>query len=178
MSKIVQGKDCVVFKWNVSLSVWVPYACARSSTITITTDVLETSITGSGKYRTFLPVANSFTGSIEGLMQLMKTNTVSIADLIALQLAHTVLLMRFVNENEEGDIFTMEANFYLTSSGITSSFDNVNTFSCELKGTGPLTLIYTPTPVISGRMNRKEFTLPLSDDSIVITELMLQTLSV
>lgn len=65
---LVFGKDVTVFKYDSDVDVWVPYACARSCSLPISTGVLETSITGSGKFRTFVPTANSFTGTLEGLM--------------------------------------------------------------------------------------------------------------
>lgn len=163
---LVFGKNVTVFKYDADVDVWVPYACARSCSLPISTGVLETSITGSGKFKTFLPTANSFTGTLEGLMTLEKINTIGIADLIALQLAQTILLMRFEYQDDDSHTFTMEASFIITGSTVTSSFDNVTTFSVDLQGTGALTLIYTPTPLIQGVMHRVEFTLPAGSASV------------
>lgn len=170
-SNLVLGENVTVFKYESSINVWVPYACARSCSFNVDTDSIETSITGAGKFRTYLPVANSFTGSLEGLTQLNTANNLSVADLMALQLAHTLLLMRFEDISNSGNVFTKEGYFFITNITQTASFDNVATFSVALQGTGALTLIYTPTPIIQGIMYRHEFVLPAGDLSVTLIEL-------
>jgi hypothetical protein len=171
MSEIVKGENVTVFKYVQSINAWVPYACARSCSFSVETDTIETSITGSGKYRTFIPRSNASTGSLEGLTQLEKVNNFSIADLIAMQIAHEILLMRWEDISDNGDVFTKELEMFITNTTQTASFDNVATFSVSLQGTGPITLVYTPTPLIQGIMYRKEFILPANDDSIILAEL-------
>jgi hypothetical protein len=171
MSELVKGENVTVFKYESSINVWVPYACARSCSFSIETDTIETSITGSGKYRTFVPRSNASTGSLEGLTQLEKVNNLSIADLIQLQVNHEILLMRWEDISDNGDVFTKELEMFITNTTQTASFDNVATFSVSLQGTGPITLVYTPTPIIQGIMYRKEFILPANEDSIVLSEL-------
>ena len=170
MGNLVKGKNVTVFKFDDSIDVWVPYACARACTFSLDTDTIETSITGSGKFKTLLPRSNSFNGSLDGVTQLMKENHLSIADLMALQLAHTIMLMRFEDISDDGDVFTKEAMFFITNCTQTASFDNVATFSVALQGTGPLTLIYTPTPIIQGIMYREEFTLLAGETDITVPE--------
>lgn len=170
-TNIVLGENVTVFKYDDLIDVWVPYACARSCTFTLETDIIETSITGAGKFRTFLPVSNSFTGTLEGLTQLDTANNLSIADLMALQLSHTILLMRFEDVSNVGKVFTKEARFFITNTSETASFDNVATFSVNLQGTGQLTLIYTPTKIIQGIMYREEFILPNGQASVTIPAL-------
>lgn len=171
MSNLVKGKNVTVFKFDDSIDVWVPYACARSCSFSLDTDTIETSITGSGKFKTFLPRSNSFNGSLDGVTQLLKAAHLSIADLMALQLAHTIMLMRFEDISDDGDVFTKEAMFFITNCTQTASFDNVATFSVALQGTGALTLIYTPTPIIQGIMYREEFILPNGQASVTIPAL-------
>jgi hypothetical protein len=171
MSELVKGENVTVFKYVASINAWVPYACARSCSFSIETDTIETSITGSGKYRTFVPRSNASTGSLEGLTQLEKINNLSISDLIQLQVDHEILLMRWEDVSDNGDVFTKELEMFITNTTQTASFDNVATFSVSLQGTGPITLVYTPTPLIQGIMYRKEFILPANEDSIVLSEL-------
>lgn len=171
MSNLVKGENVTVFKYDSNILAWVPYACARSCSFSIETDTIETSITGSGKYRTFVPRSNASTGSLEGLTQLGTVNNVSIADLITLQISHEILLMRWEDVADNGQIFTKELEMFITNTTQTASFDNVATFSVSLQGTGPITLVYTPTPIIQGIMYRKEFILPSGEDSIELAEL-------
>jgi predicted secreted protein len=167
---LVQGANCTVFKYDTDLSVWVPYACARSASLSLSTDTIETSITGSGNFRTYLPVADAFTGSLEGVTQLEMVNKISIADLMASQIAHEIFLMRFEDINNDGDVFTKEGYFFITNTTQTASFDNVATFSVNLQGTGPLTLIFTPTPLIFGVMHRAEFVLLAGNVSVTVPD--------
>lgn len=170
MGNLVKGKNVTVFKYEDSISVWVPYACARSCTFSFDTSFLETSITGQGAFRTYVPEAHSFTGSLEGLTQLEKVNHLSIADLMAIQINMEVMLMRFEDVSDDGDVFTKEALFFITNTTQTASFDNVATFSVALQGTGELTLIYTPTPIIQGIMYRQEFVLLAGETDVTVPE--------
>lgn len=171
MSNIVKGENVTVFKYDDTIFAWVPYACARSCSFTIETDTIETSITGSGKYRTFVPRSNASVGTLEGLTQLGLANNLSIADLITLQINHEILLMRWEDVADNGQVFTKELEMFITNSTQTASFDNVATFSVSLQGTGAITLVYTPTPIIQGIMYRKEFILPAFADNVVLSEL-------
>lgn len=169
-SNFVLGKNVTVFKFDESITAWVPYACARSCNFTLDIDTIETSISGSGKFRTYLPVSNAFTGDTEGLTQLGKANHLSVADLMQLALNHTIMLMRFEDIAENGDAFIKEAYFFITNVTQTASFDNVATFSVTLQGTGELTLVYEPTPIIQGVMYRQEFILPAGETEVTIPQ--------
>ena len=170
MGNLVKGRNVTVFKFVPGPNTWVPYACARSCSFSLDTDSIETSITGAGAFRTFLPRANSFTGSLEGITQLEMANRLSIADLMALQIAHTIMLLRFEDINDDGDAFIKEAMFFITNTTQTASFDNVATFSVALQGTGGLTLIYTPTVIRTGIMYRQEFTLVAGETEVTVPE--------
>ena len=56
-------------------NVQVPFGCARSVTFDISTDFIETSVTQSGAFKTFLPSGKQFSGNIEGLVFLDKPQT-------------------------------------------------------------------------------------------------------
>lgn len=170
MGYLVRGENVTVLKYDTGVNAWVPYACARSCTFTVETSSIETSITGAGKFRTFRPQANTFTGSLEGLTQLEKPNHISIADLMQIQITHEMMLMRFEDVSDNGDVFTKEAEFFITNCTQTASFDNVATFSVNLQGTGELTLIYTPTPIIQGVMYRQEFVLLATETDVTVPE--------
>jgi predicted secreted protein len=139
---IVKGEDVVVYFYDDVLDDYVTYACARSCSFNLTTDTIETSITGQGTFRTFLPTAHSFTGSIEGLVNLDKSSpNLTIGSLLDKQINNTLLLMQFDYRDEDGNFLTLEASFYITGSSLISSFDNVATFNVEFIGTGQLTII-------------------------------------
>ena len=72
---LVRGEDVIlsILKYQDYVGqVYVPIACARSVTFDISTDFIETSVTDSGAFKTFLPSGKQFSGSIDGLVFLDK----------------------------------------------------------------------------------------------------------
>lgn len=157
MSKVL-GKDVIVYIYDDGQ--WKMYACGTNCTLEVTTDFIETSVKGNGKFRNFVPTVNSFTGSIEGLVNFDLDNTLSLQDLRSKQLAHTKLLMQFERTDTTG-VFTYvdEAYFFISSSSDSGPVDGMNSFSISLIGTGALTQSFVPTPVNpSGKVKRYEYT--------------------
>lgn len=115
------------------------YACALSASLNLTTEFIETSVSGTGTFATFLPTKNSFTGTLEGLTSLEEGGMLSIADLRQRQIAQELLSMKFQCTDEGGNIFTEEGSFYISSSSYSGSHDDMSHFSIELIGTGLLT---------------------------------------
>ena len=66
---LVRGEDVIlgVNQFDGEEFVFVPFGCARSVTFDISTDFIETSVTESGAFKTFLPSGKQFSGNIEGL---------------------------------------------------------------------------------------------------------------
>lgn len=165
---LVLGTGAVILFYSTLTDSWVPYGCARTGAIDVTTDFIEVTGLRSGKFRDFLPTVNSFTGTLEGLHNLNTPGLVSIADLQTKELTHQVLLIRFDYTSEQGDHYVLEGNFYISSSRINNSFDNVSTFSVDLKGTGELTQQYTATPIIRGIVIREQFIILQGADDVTI----------
>ncbi len=142
MSDIVSGKDVVVYIYDSG--VWKLYACARSCTLTITTEFIETSVAGYGLNATYLPTKNTFSGSLDGVVSLEPGSILNYPDLQQRQITHQTLLMRFQRTSRTGVVYTSEVTFYISSSSDTGSYDNANVFTIELKGTGIPGQVFTP----------------------------------
>lgn len=142
-TELVKGDSVIVYT-NMG-GVWTMFACARTATLNVNTAMIEISSAGSGDFAHFLPTKHSFTGSIDGLVNLDNTN-LRLSDFRAMQLAKTMLLMRFERTSTGGLTYASEANFYITDSQDTSSYADVATFSIQLQGTGGITEIFTPLP--------------------------------
>lgn len=140
----VQGKNVVLLE-DVS-GTWTPYGCARSVSINISTDFIETSVSGTGLNATFLPTKNSFTISMDGVVAIAETGKLSIADLRAKQLAHTILSLRYQRTDDAvtPHTYSEECQAFISSSSDTGSFEDMDTFSIEMRGTGAITQISTP----------------------------------
>lgn len=149
---LVPGEQYVIYIY--SGGIWTPYACVRSGSMSIETDTIETTVSGSGNYRTFEPTVHGFSASFDGVISANVSGSLVLSDLQALQLAKTKLLMRFIQTSVANDIYIKQAYFYITGSTDTGSFDGIATFQISLKGTGAITQIYTPPPTTTGIVYR------------------------
>jgi len=66
---LVRGEDVILSAYTAAPGgqAYYPFGCARSVTFDISTDFIETSVTGSGAFKTFIPSGKQFSGNIEGL---------------------------------------------------------------------------------------------------------------
>ena len=152
MAKVF-GDNAVLFFYDSGS--WKLYACDRSITLDVTTEVIETSVSGSGNWATFLPTKNSWTGSMDGVVSLNEINKLSLPDLRQRQYAGTLLLLRFQHTATDGTVYTEQGTAIITDSNDIGAYNSVNIFTIQLKGTGPLTQIFTPVTVINpGKVKR------------------------
>jgi len=138
---------------------WKPYACARSCTLSTTTELIETSVTGSGKFKHFTPTVNSFSGNIDGIVSLDEAGSLTLYELRQYQLGHVLQRMRFTRTAMDGvSVYIDTVDFYITNVTDTSAFDSINTFSVELQGTGVLDQTIIVQPPIITAVKRFEYT--------------------
>ncbi|CAB5218518.1 hypothetical protein UFOVP217_30 [uncultured Caudovirales phage] len=140
----VNGKDVVLSIYNIDLDTYIPIACARSITFDIQRDTIETSITGSGNFRTYIGGAASFTGNCDGLVQLdCNFDTYyHMGGLYDLMLNNQAVDIKYFEEDQDGNELSKECLVIIESINETSSFDNVNTFSIGFKGVGTPVITY------------------------------------
>ena len=139
----VRGED-VVLSINVG-DVLTPIACGRSITFDIQNDLIETSITNNGNYRTYTPGALSWSGNIEGLVFIYKDNSTfnGLGQLYDLITNGTSININYYEVDEDGTTFLNKTgNAFIESINETSSFDNMVTFTANIRGTGQITITY------------------------------------
>ena len=134
----VLGKNVVVLAKQGS--EWVLYACATSATLNVTTDIIETSVSGNGRFKSFLPTADSFTGTLEGVTSFEPDGKLSLQDLRKKQIDHELLRIKFQRSVDPENVYSEEASFYITSSSDVGSYDGMNNFTIEMQGTGILSV--------------------------------------
>jgi len=149
---LVAGENFVL--WFLDGGVYKPYACARSGDIQVSTETLETTVTGSGNWKTFEGSVHAFTVGMEGVVSLNVSNHLSIAELQAKQFTKEKIYCRYIATSSSNDIYRMEFYAIITGSTITSSFDGVTTFGVSMQGTGAISQIFTPPPPNSGEVYR------------------------
>lgn len=163
MSKVL-GKNVIAYIFHGGM--WKVAVCARSCEFTTTTEFIETSVRGSGKYKRFRPTVNSCTGSMEGVVTLDEPNTLAVSDLRSLQLAQTRLLLRFQRTDESGNVYTDEVYAYISQTADVGDFKEAANFSLDLIGDGEITQVFTPTPTTGGTVVRVDFTATAGQDSL------------
>jgi len=166
---LVRGDNFIFYVY--SGGTWKPYACARSGNISVETEILDTSVTGSGDWRTFEAAVHSFSGSIDGLVSLNEASLITLPELQALQFAKTKIYCRFTATSVAGDIYTQQFYAVITNSTSTGSFDGMATFSIAFKGTGAISQIYTPPSPTTGivyRYPEQGNTAPVADGTYTV----------
>lgn len=135
---LVKGIDAV-FKINSNI-----VACARSVTFDIQRELIETSGAGTGVFKTYKPAAIGFSGTIEGLVNIVTSGSVEgINNLYDYLIDGVSLLCTFyeVDGGTPQSFLQKDCTMYLTSLTEVASFDNIATFTATFTGTGPLTII-------------------------------------
>jgi len=146
---LVRGENVIVAEYNSIIDGWVLYGCARTCSLNVTTDFVETSVSGTGKFATFKPSKISVSGSLEGLVNIGATNLLSLSDLRKKQLDGTPILLRFQRIAIDGvNNYVDEFTCYISASEDNGAVDGMNSFTVEFKGTGQLTQLFTATPLV------------------------------
>lgn len=130
---MVLGKDVTVRIYNAG---WKLYACASSCALSVSTSTVETSTTGSGAWATFMAQKHSWSGTLDGMVNL--DENITLFDLRALQIAMTPIQIQFERIDQSGASYTDTGTAIIVSSSDTGQMGDVATFSIELQGTGAL----------------------------------------
>lgn len=154
---LIRGENVIVAEYIALVDAFVLYGCARTCDLVLDTEFLETSVTGSGKFASFLPAKMSFVGNISGLVSLNESNLLSLPDLRAKQLAQEKLIIRYARTALDGSIYNEQGSFYIKSSTDEGPHDGINTFGIVLQGTGALVQDFTPTEILAN-VKRFEYT--------------------
>lgn len=139
----VRGEDVILSIENAH--IYTPIGCARSITFDISNELIETSITNNGKYRTYIPGALEWSGSIEGLVFIYKDNSTynGLGQLYDIIQSGQQITLNWYESDMEGTTFLNKIGYgYIESINETASFDNIATFSANFKGSGAITITY------------------------------------
>lgn len=118
-----------------------PIICGRSIQFDISRDMIETSISGSGYYRTYVPGAIQWTGSMEGFVVIDTTQDGVLKQMYDYITNGTSFLVTWYEEDTTGTYYLQKSGTaYMNSISEVSSFDNMATFTLNFTGTGPITI--------------------------------------
>ena len=154
--KLIPGEN-VLLEFFENGQWWI-YKCARSASIILSVEMIETSVSGSGIWSTSLPTKNNWRGTLEGIMTTTDNAALTLADLLDRCMNHTEMMMSFQATDLVGGVIRCTGNCYLTGVTQTGSFDNIATFNADFIGTGALTQSYSPIVQPTPKMYRYEYT--------------------
>lgn len=152
MSDLVPGID-YVFYINDG-GIYKEYMCARTMDIPANTDMIETTVTGAGNWKSYEPAVHSYNINLQGVISLDAATNLTFPQLRAMQFAKTKLLWRSVMTSQQGNTYIESGYAYISNSVPTQSFDGISTFSISFQGTGAIVPIITPPPPNTGEVYR------------------------
>lgn len=134
----IKGEDVVLINADTDIQ----FACARQITFNIDRELLETSITGTGMYRSYTPGAIAWSGDLEGIAMTMNDHTAGGLENLYefIQNGNLIQLRWYETDVENAHWLKKEGNAYLNSISEISSFDNIVTFNASFTGSGPITI--------------------------------------
>jgi hypothetical protein len=141
---LVSGKDVILTINDLSAGD-LPIGCARAITFDIQRDMIETSGPGNGNFRTYMPSAITYTGSIEGLVFLDTDNSIkmTMGGLYQLLINGALCNIKYYETDNGGAHYLQkECLVYIESINETASFDNITTYSATFRGQGAPTITY------------------------------------
>lgn len=154
---LIRGDNVLVAEYVALIDAYVPYGCARDCSLSLVSEVIDTTVKGSGKFRTYKPAAMTYALSIGGLVNINDTNLLSLHDLRAKQIAQTEVMVLYQRTAEDGSIYSETGNYLIVESEDSASYNGINSYSVKFQGTGPLTQSFTPTEIV-GNVKRFEYT--------------------
>jgi predicted secreted protein len=179
MSELIRGEDVVIAEYNAEIDSWVIWGCARTCSLNLDTQFIETTVTGSGSYAEFLPTKHSFSGQLQGLIKLNVTDLVSLPTIRDYQINKVKLLLRFIRTGTGGtENYTSEGYFYIKNTSDEGTIDGMASFTVDLQGTGALTESFDPTDFSSivSVVKRYEYTGTGGESSFTAATLIGKTI--
>ena len=139
MAEIVNGRNVMVYKYDVGTDEDIPFACGTAANLSIQTESKEITSQTSAFFREYKPDLSSWTIQISGFTIL---NT-QYNYLLMLQMIkdREVFLTKFVIDNggvEGLSIFSGQA--FITSCEISGTDDALSTYTVTLQGSGEYSL--------------------------------------
>lgn len=139
MSSPVQGNSCIlkVFLAGDYLTV----VCTKSFTLTVTSEVIETTTKGTGQFKTYDYNGISYTVSLDGILKFTDPLVENgIMDLLNTQLGFIELSFKLYYTNPEGTVKILSGTAIITQTVITAAASQNVGGTVEFQGSGPFTI--------------------------------------
>lgn len=168
---LVRGENVILYVYDDGQ--WKPIICGRSCSIVTNAETIETSISGSGIWRTYEYAGMTWEMSIDAAVKFDVTNTLALSDMRAKQISREKILCRYERTDESANVYVDEGYGLITSVSDSGELDSVASFNVTIKGTGPITMIFTPTPIDpTAKVKRYEYEATGGEASITSATLI------
>jgi len=154
MPSVINGTNILLFQYNTSTAVGVPFAAATNCTFTTSVDQVEVTTTNSSSFKEYLGSQINWSISADGFICL---TDYSYLTLLTKLRAKEQIVVKFQINNDNGDgtgtlgysVFTGLVN--IVSLEMSGPVEGASTYSVSLQGTGAYTISgteVTPTGVV------------------------------
>lgn len=134
---IVKGEG-VILKFLDGSGVYTSFACARSITLNLDSEMIGKSTVGSGKWKESEVVALSWNFTLEGIIYLDEPGMTEAGDLISIWQQMVPVAIEFFIIDTTGNEIKMSGLALLSNVTTTGSVNNVSSFNASGEGTSEL----------------------------------------
>lgn len=143
MASVINGTNIILYKYNPTTGLSVPFGSATSCSFQITTEQIEVTSLSSAWFRQYKNDVITWTVNCDGFMCLNTDyNYLAILGMQLDQIDTDPMLIKFAIDNDNGDgsgtlgfsVFTGTAN--ITSISLTGAVEGASTYSVSLQGSG------------------------------------------
>lgn len=143
MAGFVQGRNCL-FKVNLTGS-YLPLICAKSFSLNVVTDTVETSTQGTGLFKAFDYDSLGYTVNFDGVQKIIDTAIdPTIFDMLESQLNFIQVPFKALYIDPDGLVKQAAGTLLVTNTNLTAAISEPAGGSIEFQGTGDL-VISTPS---------------------------------
>lgn len=136
MSKVIG--EGVMLKFLNGSDIYTPFACARSITLNMTSDIVGKSTIGSGNWKEKEVVALDWNFTIEGIIYLNQIGFTEAGNIIDMWLSMVPIAIQFFIVDINGVEILMTGNALITGVTTNGALNNVSSFNITGEGTGEL----------------------------------------
>lgn len=137
---VIKGKNAVLYIYNNG--VYEPICCVQNITLTTTADVAETTTDGSGVWKTYRGMRNSWRVACDGLVSL-DTN-MTIEELRTAQFAFTPLFISWEVTDANGEQAIYQGYVLVENVDTNAPHNSLYKYSASMIGTGELEITDEP----------------------------------
>lgn len=163
---MIKSNDCIL-TFALDGENYLPVFCGTGFSLSVNTEIIETTTKGDGQYQDFDYNSLGYTLSITGLGKL---DTYSTFDVLYAQRTYLDVPFKLIFE-EGANVRVIEGTLIVMSTDLTASADNHLEYSHEFKGRGPYELRSTLEPCytsVGGAYILITSNMPTSSDTRVI----------